>query len=212
MYLVFEGLDGSYKSTVCEKLLTTLKARKIKSKMFRQPGGTPQADRFRAITKEQIDGENLTLFSEAMLFLAARSQLFHYEIEPALQDGNIVISDRCNLSTIAYQSVKGESEEYLTSLITTAPWFVKADILFVIRIPAKLAERRISLRGEPSDHLEKRLTHCEKVYSSYNTSRIAKETIYIDGIDADGHELTSDEMCEIALKHTLSKLMENQWN
>lgn len=209
MYLVFEGLDGSYKSTASEKLVKALKARKIKSHLFRQPGGTKLAERFRAFTKEQLDEEKLTLFSEAMLFLAARSQLFEYEIIPALDEGSVVVSDRCNLSTIAYQSLKGESEEYLTSIITSAPWFRKADILFVIRIPSQLAEERIAIRNEPSDHLEKRLAHCEKVYQSYDTSLIADETVFIDGADANGRELTSDEMCEIALKHVLSKLEDN---
>lgn len=200
MYYVVEGIDGSYKSTICEKLTATMNAAGIETFPVRQPGNTPLSEQFRTLVKEGHPDEEMTLYAESMLFLGARSQLFEHIIEPALKEGQSIVSDRCNLSTIAYQSFKGMDENYLAGLITGAPWFRKADFLVVIDVPVSVAESRIAERGEPSDRLELRLNHCAEVYRNFDASRLAKNVIRINGIDEDGNELTSDQITAIAFE------------
>ena len=201
MYLVFEGIDGSYKSTICEIVYENLSKdiRNTNITLVSQPAGTEISNLIREITKKEFKNEILTTYAETMLFLAARSQLFTYKIEPELKRGGIVISDRCNLSTIAYQSFKGANKGDIFNLIEKSPWFIKADILFVIKIPHQIAESRIKKRNQPSDHLEKRLKHCESVYETQETERLAHNVFYLDGIDHNGKEFTSAELATQAL-------------
>lgn len=208
MLVICEGLDGSFKTTFCEKLTAKLLEAGVSAEMGRQPGGTEYAEEIRKLIKSECIStkERLTIYSESMLFLAARSQIYEMKILPAIAEGKVFVSDRCNLSTIAYQSFKGVNEDYLTKLIRMAPWFTLADIMFVIQIPSTLAEKRIKSRGEPSDYLEKRLSHCEQVYRNFDHSKLSKKTIIINGLDEDGNEVTSDEMAETAFK----QLMETQ--
>lgn len=206
MLVICEGLDGSFKTTFCEKLTTKLLESGVNTEMGRQPGGTEYAEEIRKLIKsESISAkERLTIYSESMLFLAARSQIYEMKILPAIAKGKVFVSDRCNLSTIAYQSFKGVDEDYITKIIRMAPWFTLADVMFVIQIPASVAETRIKNRGETTDYLEKRLSHCEKVYQNYDYSKLSKQTFVINGLDEGGNEVTSDEMVEIAFR----KLME----
>ena len=210
MYLVFEGIDGSYKSTICEIVYENLSKdiRNTNITLVSQPAGTEISNLIREITKKEFKNEILTTYAETMLFLAARSQLFTYKIEPTLQNGGVVISDRCNLSTIAYQSYKGGSKEEISKLILTAPWFRKADILFIVDLPYKVAESRIEQRGLPSDHLEKRLKHCEKVYLTYNTEHIAYNVFHLNGLKPNNEEFTSAELAIQALE-IIKRLLKN---
>ena len=212
MLVICEGLDGSFKTTFCEKLTSKLLEAGISAEMGRQPGGTEYAEELRKIIKSESISvkERLTLYSETMMFLAARSQIYEMKILPAIAEGKVFVSDRCNLSTIAYQSFKGINEDYLTQLIRMAPWFTLADIMFVIQIPSDLAEQRIKSRNEPSDYLEKRLSHCELVYKNYDHSKLSKKTIIINGLDEDGNEVTSDDMAEMAFHKLIETLGENK--
>lgn len=204
MYIVVEGLDGSYKSTVCRKLLMALEKQGKEAVLVRQPGGTPISEQLRELVKASNQEEEMLPFSESMLFLAARNQLFSHVIEPALKEGKTVVSDRCNLSTIAYQSYKGVDEEYLYELIKHSPWYRQADILILIDIPTELAEERIHARSEPSDHLEKRLSHCLNVYQNFDANKVAKNIIRINGMLSGNRELSSDEITKIAVKKILA--------
>ena len=76
--------------------------------LVREPGGTPAGERIRAILMDRGDtGVGLTRRTDALLFLAARSQLVETVIEPALERGAVVISDRYLDSTLAYQGYGG---------------------------------------------------------------------------------------------------------
>lgn len=199
MYYTFEGIDGSFKSTICNHVCEKLKSLNVDVQLVSQPAGTEIANVLRDLTKKDFKNEKLTIFSETMLFLAARSQLFEYKIKTALQNNKLVISDRCNFSTIAYQTHKGFSADYIKQLIMNAPWFVKADLIFVVNIPYQIAERRIRERGEKIDHLEERLEHCEKIYREYDGEWLGKKIIHLEGLDQYGFEKTSKELADEAL-------------
>jgi dTMP kinase len=101
-FITFEGPEKSGKSTQA-KLLKRYLARKGLSCLFvREPGSTTLSEKIRKIL---LDRKNIRLshFAEMLLYMAARSQLIKEVIEPALRKNNIVICDRFQESTIAYQ-------------------------------------------------------------------------------------------------------------
>lgn len=102
-FIVIEGLEGAGKSTAIRYVAEWLGAHGIRDlEMTREPGGTPLAERMRALVKEVHD-EPLTMQAELLLMYAARVQLVENRIKPALQAGRWVLGDRHDLSSQAYQ-------------------------------------------------------------------------------------------------------------
>jgi dTMP kinase len=99
-FIVFEGGDGSGKSTQARSLSQRLRRRSIPVLLTREPGGTPAGESIRRLLKGQL---NFQPMSELLLFEAARSQLVESVIRPGLDSGTTVICDRYTASTVAYQ-------------------------------------------------------------------------------------------------------------
>ncbi|MCA2493571.1 dTMP kinase [Vibrio sp. 2175-1] len=103
-FIVVEGLEGAGKSTAIKTVLDTLKQAGIESIVnTREPGGTPLAEKMRALVKEEHEGEELKDMTELLLLYAARVQLVENVIKPALANGQWVVGDRHDLSSQAYQ-------------------------------------------------------------------------------------------------------------
>ncbi len=102
LFITFEGLDGSGKTTQARRLAGWLERRGHEPVMVRQPGGTTIGDRIRGIL---LDSRSmpLTPLAEMALMFADRAQAIAEVIEPALEAGKIVVCDRFTDSTEAYQ-------------------------------------------------------------------------------------------------------------
>ncbi|HLG74858.1 MAG TPA: dTMP kinase, partial [Ktedonobacteraceae bacterium] len=102
-YLIsFEGLDGAGKTTQMDLLADWLQARGIKYIRTREPGGTPLGVEIRRLLFHHPE-LTITPLAEAFLFQADRAQHFATVVLPALEQGTLVLSDRCFDSSIAYQ-------------------------------------------------------------------------------------------------------------
>ncbi|SNR86775.1 dTMP kinase [Desulfurobacterium atlanticum] len=153
MFITFEGIEGSGKTTQAKLLYQWLIDSGKEALFTREPGGTPAAEEIREFIlteREEPFPENAELF----LYMAARS--FHVEnfIKPALENGTTVISDRFSDATIAYQGfgrgIPVEKIEYLNSIATKG---LKPNITFLIDIPVEEGLRRIKKRK--LDRIEK---------------------------------------------------------
>lgn len=102
-FIVVEGLEGAGKSSVIQAIGRFLSEQGKSFICTREPGGTPMAEAIRECVKKQWDSEEVTEQTELLLMYAARSQLVHNRIKPALLEGKFVIGDRHNLSSVAYQ-------------------------------------------------------------------------------------------------------------
>lgn len=100
MFITFEGVDGSGKSTQVDMLVRKLGGRTI---ALREPGGTEAAERIRRVLADPDAPLDQT--AELLLFCAARADLVSRVIRPALDRGRTVVCDRFSDSTIAYQGV-----------------------------------------------------------------------------------------------------------
>jgi dTMP kinase len=105
MFVTFEGLDGSGKSTQVELLAAALQQRGHEVVATREPGGTDVGEGIRDLV---LHGPEMTPWTEAALYAAARAELVEEVIRPALQRGASVICDRYIDSSIAYQGIARE--------------------------------------------------------------------------------------------------------
>lgn len=109
-FIVFEGGDGSGKSTQARNLMQRLRRRGSGAVLTHEPGGTPLGEALRRVLKS---GPVMSPLSELFLFEAARAQLVDTLIRPALEEGRTVIADRYVASTVAYQAYGRELDRNL---------------------------------------------------------------------------------------------------
>ncbi len=102
-FIVIEGLEGAGKSTVIAAVIAFLQEKGNEVIATREPGGTPMAEAIRECVKHDWHDETVTQETELLLMYAARSQLVHNVIKPALQDNKFVVGDRHDMSSVAYQ-------------------------------------------------------------------------------------------------------------
>jgi len=139
-FIVFEGGDGSGKSTQVRSLLRRLRNRGIKVLRTREPGGTPLGQSLRRLLKS---GEPMAPISELMLFEAARAQLVQQVIRPFLDQGGVVIADRYTSSTVAYQGYgRGLDRELIERLNREATGGLEPDLTVLLDLPVETALAR----------------------------------------------------------------------
>jgi dTMP kinase len=104
-FITFEGSEGCGKSTQISLLAEKLRQAGREPLLIREPGGTPAGESIRHLLQHAPEGENLVPEAELLLFAASRAQLVREKIQPALDAGRVVISDRFLDSTTVYQGV-----------------------------------------------------------------------------------------------------------
>ena len=144
LFITFEGVEGSGKTTQAELLGEALSSRN--AVVVREPGGTELGERMREVLLfggMQIDAE-----AEMYLFMAARGQLIAEVIRPGLEAGHVVIADRYHDSTLAYQ---GGGRGLVTSW---PPSFPKPDVTFLLELPVEGGRLRQIVAGKKADRVE----------------------------------------------------------
>lgn len=153
MFITFEGIDGCGKSTQARLLTDKLRsAREVDSVIWtKEPGGWPGGTSLRQVL---LEGSLRHPLTELFLFLADRCEHVEQVILPALAVGKIVVCERYNDSTVAYQrGGRGIDGEKIDALFRWAS-FPLPDITFWIDLPAEKAYDRMVSRGTPPDRLE----------------------------------------------------------
>ena len=153
MFIHLDGIDGGGKSTQISLLQSRLSQETGRQVIcVRDPGSTAAGE---AIRKLLLDSDlEMHRRCEALLYMAARSQLVEERIRPALQDGSIVISDRFLLANVVYQSVGGgEDPEVLWELGEIATGGLRPDLTILLDLPVEVSMERIQ---RPVDRMESR--------------------------------------------------------
>jgi len=143
LFITFEGIDGSGKSTQIDKIVEYIKGKNIEYIMTRDPGGTDLGCKLRNILLN-YDGKIYPL-CEMFLYLADRSQHVDEKILPALNSGKVVLCDRYIDSTLAYQGyARGLNIDELINLNDLATHSLWPDLTLVFDIDTETALKRIN--------------------------------------------------------------------
>lgn len=152
-FLVVEGPDGAGKTTLVKRLTSRLGDAGFTVVEVREPGGTPLAERARrAVLDERLGASPL---AELFLMLAARADLVAKVIRPALAQDRVVLSDRFELSTEAYQIAGRElPREPVLAANRLATGGLKPDLTLVLDLPAEVGLRRLAVSRRAQDRIE----------------------------------------------------------
>ncbi|OFW62475.1 MAG: dTMP kinase [Actinobacteria bacterium RBG_19FT_COMBO_36_27] len=168
LFITFEGLDGSGKTTQIKLLSSYLKSKGFDVVLTIEPGGTGIGGKIRKIllAKGNLDISHKT---ETFLFLASRAELTSKVIKPALREGKIVICDRFFDSTLVYQGIaRGLGEKQILDMSLWATSGLVPDITFLLSIKAGKGEERISDANRKKDRIElEEDDFKEKIYRGY---------------------------------------------
>lgn len=149
LFIVFEGGDGAGKSTQVVLLRDALCREGRQVTVTRQPGGTPLGQQIRDLV---LHGEHVSPRAEALLFAADKAHHVETLIRPALQRGDVVISDRYTDSSVAYQGAgRALGAQEVHDLNMWAVEDLVPDLTVVVDISAAEGRRR---RGDVHDRLE----------------------------------------------------------
>ena len=150
-FITFEGVEGSGKTTQVELLAERLRQAGRTVVTTREPGGTPISDRIRGVVLDRQIVE-IHPHTEALLMCAARAQLVHEVIRPALDSGHVVICDRYSDSTFAYQGyARGQDLATLRAINAFATGGLVPDLTILLDLPVEDGlQRRFGAGGDES--------------------------------------------------------------
>jgi dTMP kinase len=153
-FITFEGVEGVGKSTQITRAAGHLRARGVEPLVTREPGGTPLAEKLRALVLERWHAP-VDATAELLVMFAARASHVAEVIGPALAAGRCVLCDRFTDATLAYQGGgRGMSDAWIRQLAAIAHPGLEPDLTVVLDAPVDVASARIAARGQGQDRIE----------------------------------------------------------
>ncbi len=189
-FIVFEGPDGSGKTTILKNVNEILISKGYKTNLLREPGGTFISEKIRDII---IDNENINMDAktEALLFAASRAQLVSEKIKPLIDAGEIILCDRFVLSSLTYQGVgRGLGIDEIKAINDFATGGLKADLTVFFNIDYKdaLIRKRANFTADRLENEE--FDFHKKIFDAY----------------LDMAKLYQDEICEIDASKSIDEV------
>ncbi|WP_138429486.1 dTMP kinase [Fodinibius saliphilus] len=180
MFITFEGIDGSGKSTQIQKLKRRLQQNGVQVKVFRDPGGPVVSEKVRELLlNPDYDIDPVT---ELLLFSAARSQLMAENVIPSIEEGKTVILDRFYDSTVAYQGYGRQSVglDEIHMMNRVASHKCEPDLTIYMKLPLHAAKKRMSKNKDRMEQAGD--SFYNKVIQGFN--RLAEQEQRIFTVDA----------------------------
>jgi dTMP kinase len=190
MYIVFDGMDGSGKGTQMKLLQERFGTTAV---FTREPGGTPFAEEIRGIVRDNPLAARSTALNNFLLFWAAREELQHNLVAPALAAGKHVFSDRGDSSTYAFQ-LWGEEHRELLGLFKIMRRHVfegerlfkrrAPDLYVIFDLPAQIARDRVMQDNtREQNHFDVReLAYYERVRQGFHSFAKTWSVVFVDAM------------------------------
>lgn len=179
MFVTFEGVDWSGKSTQAELLAAWLREQGRSVLSTREPGGTPVGEAVRQVV---LHGDHMTPWAEAALYAAARAEHVERAIRPALERGEDVVCDRYIDSSVAYQGAARDlGEASVRDLNLTVTRGLSPDRTFLVLLDPEEARRRGG--GDP-DRIEREgAEFMQRVDEAYRSlaAQFPERIVTVDG-------------------------------
>ena len=174
LFITFEGLEGSGKSSIISFLVRYLKKKRLSVKIFREPGSTKVGELLRNILLDKK--KVISPYTELLLYLAARTQLIEEKLKKAFKDYDVIICDRFYDSTIAYQGYGLKLGKMVEKVVNIFSLGIKPDLTILLDGNVKKGLKRI----KDKDRIEKRpLSFHYRLRRGYRA--IAKRTFACKG-------------------------------
>jgi dTMP kinase len=169
LFITFEGGEGAGKTTLIERMGETLCADGIAVVKTREPGGTHLGERVRNLLLEPSQVA-ISPYAELCLFLASRAQHVEEVIRPALEQKKVVLCDRFNDSTIAYQGVaRGLGMKEVAHFCDFICQGVQPHLTFYLDIEPSIGLKRAMARGNAQDRIEsEKIAFHQKIRETYH--------------------------------------------
>jgi len=189
LLITFEGVEGSGKSTHCEKICSYLEKKGVEFVHVHEPGGTRIGEQIRNILLSDKN-EEMVDRTELFLFLASRCQVVEELMKTALNEGKVVICDRYTDSTVAYQGYgRGMDEKFIRSLNRFVVGDLVPDLTIVLDVETPIGLKRAKKRadGRKLDRIEKtKLSFHQRIRQGYlGLARVEPERVRIVDVDRD---------------------------
>ena len=166
-FITFEGSEGCGKSTQVSLLASRLTNGNVPLLVTREPGGTAIGERIRHLLQFAPESVTMTPETELLLFEASRSQLVREVIQPALDRGTVVISDRFADSTTVYQGVARRLDQemvgHLNAFAVGQCW---PDLTFLLDVDVETARLRMMRRVRPAAGIDRMEQEPPKFYEA----------------------------------------------
>lgn len=154
LFFTFEGIDGCGKSTQVKEALRWLELQGLPVTVTREPGGTVISEKIREILI-CADHKEMVNECELLLYLAARAQHVREKIIPAIEKGNIVICDRFQEATFAYQGFGRNIDlDFLKQVNKFATGGLVPDLSFILDLDVENSFKRIEIMKKNKDRIE----------------------------------------------------------
>lgn len=179
-FLVLEGPEGSGKTTLAAGLAERLRGLRVDPVVVREPGGTPVAE---ALRRELLDeARTWTPEMELLYIVTARADHVTRVIRPALEAGRLVISDRFDLSTRAYQGAgRGVDEAFLEAANRAATGGLRPDLTIILDLPPEAGAARLVENDRLQNRLDREpLEFHRRVAERYRAER-GPGVVHLDG-------------------------------
>jgi dTMP kinase len=202
LYIAIEGLEGAGKSTAIQYVSDYLSEKDIPYIIVREPGSTEISEAIRTILKSSHH-EAMAPNTELLLMYAARVQLIEEIIKPALLEGQCVISDRSELSTLAYQGYgRGISLDDIHALSKLALHGFQPNYTVFLDIPYALGLERAKQRNPERDRFELESSNFfERIYKGYQI--LIQDIAGLFKVDGTG----SQAVVECEIRHILDEIL-----
>lgn len=166
-FISVEGIEGAGKSTQMQVMREFLAAKGIRVVMTREPGGTPLGEAVRELLLN-ADNRSMALDAELLLVFAARAEHLHKVIQPALESGEWVLSDRFTDATFAYQGGgRGIAAGRIAALEEWVQGSLRPDLTLLLDVPVEVGMARIAGRGQPDRFEQEEGDFFERIRATY---------------------------------------------
>lgn len=181
-YIIIEGTEGSGKTTQ----LNLLQQRYPKITFTREPGGTALGQQIRQILLDSPKDSDSGIRdrAELLLFMADRAQHIEEKIKPALESGEIVISDRGYLSTLAYQGYgRGQNPAIINQLNRLAMGGIQPDLVIWLDVSPDVGLQRVGKRGAANRIDSENLAFHQRVHAAFKlfAEKPGSKVFQVDG-------------------------------
>ena len=208
-FLVLEGVEGAGKTTQARLLSRWMEERGIAHRLGREPGGTRVGEAIRRLLLDTPDVE-IPAETELLLLLAARVAFVRDVVRPTLERGAVMVADRFELSTMAYQGLgRGLGLEAVRAFNAFATGGVRPDLTLVFDLPVSAGLQRQAESGKARDRIEGEGGGVVGGWCGRRTGRLAAGDDTVRVIDASGTEARVEravqEILEDALPESFSR-------